>query len=593
MSHSVLIGKSFVESKLSIREEITLKKGRTVSMVVLAGLLLLAPVFGSAQGKVEHNAKKPEVSAPEATPAAMVDKNGNKLFDNLEKKLQQASDAEQIPVIIQYDRSKLPEKAAQALEKNVGAFSLKYEYSIIDGVAATMSKKQIEMLEKLPFVKQVEYDAEVQAFLGTANTWFGTAKARTDFGVDGDRDGNPSSYSKDDIVVAVIDTGIDAGHVDLDNGKVIGWKDFVNNQSSPYDDHGHGTHVASISTGEGQGNSAYKGVAPGAALVGIKVLDRNGSGSMSTVTAGIDWAVQNKSLYGIEVLNLSLGTSGSSDGQDSTSLAVNNANDAGLVVAVAAGNAGPATYTIGSPGAAAKAVTVGAGADLGEGGFFLASFSSRGYTADNRVKPDIWAPGYNISAAKAGTSSGYVAYNGTSMATPFTAGTIALMLDANPSLTPAQVKSHLYGTTIDWGPAGQDIDYGYGRLDGFAAIKSAGGFSGTNIAVPNHFYRTGNLSGSGDSDFFTINVNNTSYPIAVTTIITNWKSGWFGGTPDFDVYLYDPNGNVVGQAEGTKRQETISFTPTTTGAYQLEVYSYSGSGNYFFDVSAGASSVAP
>ncbi|WP_054673398.1 S8 family serine peptidase [Calditerricola satsumensis] len=137
--------------------------------------------------------------------------------------------------------------------------------------------------------------------------------------MDGNRDGNPLSYSKNDVVVAVIDTGIDAGHVDLDGGKVIGWKDFVNNRTAPYDDNGHGTHVAGIIAGEGQADSRYKGVVPGAALVGVKVLNASGSGSMSTVTAAIDWCIQNKDVYGIRVLNLSLGTSGSSDGTDATS----------------------------------------------------------------------------------------------------------------------------------------------------------------------------------------------------------------------------------------------------------------------------------
>src|SRR5690606_17147010 len=148
----------------------------------------------------------------------------------------------------------------------------------------------------------------------TANHWSGTEKARADFGITGDRDGNQNSYSKDDVVIAVIDTGIDANHVDLSGGKVSGWRDSVNNRTSPYDDQGHGTHVAGIAAGSGDGNAAYKGVAPGAALVGIKVLDRNGSGTMSNVIAGIDWAISNKDTYGIDIINMSLGTTGSSDG---------------------------------------------------------------------------------------------------------------------------------------------------------------------------------------------------------------------------------------------------------------------------------------
>ncbi len=565
-------------------------KGKKLAFALLSATLLFAPVYGGAQGKTDHQVQKPALEQKEM-PAAMVNKNGNKLFDNLEEKLAKMNAQDKLPVIIRFDRSKLNDKAETALEKQIGKFSIKYKYSIIDGMAATLTKQQIEQLDRIPFIEQIEYDAEMKMSMSTANYWFGTNKARTDFSVTGDRDGNPSSYSKNDIVIAVIDTGIDAGHVDLDNGKVIGWKDFVNNRSTPYDDQGHGTHVSGIAAGEGDGNSQYKGVAPGAALVGVKVLDSNGSGTMSDVTAGIDWAVQNKDVYGIEVLNLSLGSSASSDGTDSTSQAVNNAVDAGLVVAVAAGNSGPARYTIGSPAAAEKALTVGAAADPGENGFFLAEFSSRGYTADNRVKPDIVAPGYNITAPQAGTTSGYVTYSGTSMATPFMAGTVALMLDANPAMSPTTVKNHIFNTAHDWGPAGKDIDYGYGRLDGYDAIRSAGGFSGSNISVPNHFYESDSLPGRGYSDWFEIEVTDSSDPIAVTMIMPNWTSSWFSSSPDFDIYLYDPSGNQVASSTGVKRQETIAFDPSVTGNYQLEVYSYSDSGNYFFDVSAGASSV--
>jgi serine protease AprX len=567
-------------------EGLYLKKAKWISIPMIATLLAV-PV--SAEGKETAPTKK--YVQETRLEVSLTDQNKNKLFDNLEKKMKGIKDEDRVDVIIQFDSSKISEKASKALDKVIGPYEIKYEYSVIDGVAATLSKKQLNKLEKIPFIKTAELDVEFKTTMSTANKWFGTEKARADFGINGDRDGNVNAYSKNDVTVAVIDTGIDASHRDLDNGKVVGFKDFVNNRTTAYDDQGHGTHVAGIIAGEGEVTPANKGVAPGSSLVGVKVLDANGSGSMSNVTAGIDWAVQNKDVYGIRVLNLSLGTSQSSDGTDSTSVAVNNAVNAGLVVAVAAGNSGPARYTIGSPGAADKAVTVGAAADLGENGFFLADFSSRGYTADNRIKPDIVAPGYNITAPQANSTTGYVTYSGTSMATPFTAGTIALMLDANPSLTPSQVASKLYGTAIDFGTVGKDIDYGNGRLDGYEAIKSAGGFSGTNIAVPNHLYTSDSLAGSGKADEFSLNVNTTTYPIGITTIMPNWTSSWFSSSPDFDVYVYNPSGTLVAKAEGTKRQETISFKPTVTGNYKIRVSSYSGSGNYFFDVSAGAASL--
>lgn len=414
---------------------------------------------------------------------------------------------------------------------------------------------------------------------------FGAAKARADFGITGNLDGNASAYSKNDMVIAIVDTGIDPNHQDL-SGKVIGWKDYVNSKTAPYDDNGHGTHVSSIAAGTGAASGGrYAGVAPGAALVGVKVLNKQGSGTTTQIVNGINWVIQNKATYNIRIMSMSLGSSGSSDGTDSISVAVNNAVNNGIVSVVAAGNSGPDTYTIGSPAAAANAITVGAMADTGEKGFSLASFSSRGPTADGRAKPDIAAPGVNIMAAKAGTTTGYVAYSGTSMATPFVSGTVALMLSANGALTPSQVKSLLMSTAVDWGPSGTDIDYGAGRLQAYEAIKQAGGFTGTGPVVPNHAYVSGSLSGTGYAKTYTLSVTDTSKPVALTLVITNYTPTLFGGTPDFDLYLYSPSGAQVAASEGVDRQETIGYLPAATGTYTVEVYSYSGSGSFFLDES--------
>lgn len=555
-----------------------------MSLVLIAALMSLSVMMVSAQPNNPTSLVKNYIN--ETAKVFMSDANKNKLFDNLEEKMTGKPDNAEIPVIITFNKT-VDDNSLSNISKAIGKFNIKNKYKIIPGIAATLNKGQINAMSKLDIVKQIEYDEPVYATLNTATAWFGVTKAKADFGVNGDRDGNPASYTKDDVVIAVIDTGIDGSHVDLDGGKIIGWKDFVNSKTAPYDDNGHGTHVASIAAGTGEGNSLYKGVAPGAALVGVKVLDRNGSGSMSDVTAGIDWVVQNKATYNVKVINLSLGTSTSSDGTDSTSLAVNNAVDNGIVVVVAAGNSGPAKYTIGSPGAAEKAITVAAMADVGELGFNLASFSSRGPTADGRTKPDIAAPGYNITAAKANSTNGYITYSGTSMATPFVAGTAALMLDANISLTPVDIKNLIMNTSKDWGNAGKDIDYGMGRLDGYEAIKTAGNFTGTNIATPNHYYASETLPGSYYTDNWTFNVTNTSYPIAITFIIPNWSNS----NPDFDIYLYAPDGTLAKSSEGTQRQETITFAPTQTGTYKLEVYSYSGSGSYYFDLSVGGGSL--
>jgi hypothetical protein len=326
----------------------------------------------------------------------------------------------------------------------------------------------------------------------------------------------------------------------------------------------------------------------------VKVLDQNGDGSEEDVVAGIQWAVNNRALYGIEALNLSLGIPGCSAGTDASSLAVNNARSAGLLVAVAAGNEGPGTCTIGSPGAATGALTVGAMADFESNGFFQAFFSSRGRTADGRIKPDVSAPGVDIASAQAGTSTGYVDSSGTSMATPFIAGLALLMLDANPGLTPDAIKQHITGTALDWGRGGDnrtpgttgpDIDYGAGRLDAYAALAAAGASLSSPPDVPIHLFREGSLSGTGDQDSYPIAVTETTFPIAATMIMPNVLSG-STSTPNFDIYLFDPSGTEVASSEFTTRQEEFGFRPTVPGTYTLRVRSFRGSGGYFVDVSA-------
>lgn len=568
-------------------------EGKKVFSIILCMLILVSlSTYGFAINDIIRSGK-PEVEAKSEFREVkkIYDKNMDKIFESLSEKVNKARDNEEFSVIVVFNE-KVSESKKDDLRNQIGNYTTKHEYKNIPAAAMKLTRGQINKMSKLGIVKHIEYDEKVEAFDDTANYWFGTEKARNDFGLDGDKDGNINSYSKDDIVVAVLDTGIDGNHVDLDGGKIIGWKDYVNSQSSPYDDNGHGTHVAGIVAGEGDGNPNYEGVAKGAALVGIKVLDRNGSGSMSDVTAAIDWCVTNKDVYGIDVINMSLGTRGSSDGTDSTSLAVNNAVENGITVLVAAGNDGPTKYTIGSPGAAEKSITVANMIDVGENGFGLAFLSSRGPTADGRMKPDIGGPGTNITAAKTNSTNGYVTNSGTSMATPFIAGTVALMLDANPSLTPTQVRNILTSTAKDWGPKGKDIDYGFGRLDGYEAIKQAGGLSGTNIQVPNHMYGSDSLAGRGSTDTWEFTLNDTSYPIAITLQMTDWRTqGWFGGTPDFDLYLYDANDNQLASSTGTRRQEQIYFTPSSTGTYKIKVYAYADSGKYFFDLSAGGNNL--
>jgi serine protease AprX len=192
---------------------------------------------------------------------------------------------------------------------------------------------------------------------------------------------------------------------------------------------------------------------------------------MSGVMAGVEWAVDR----GVQVINMSLGGSGSSDGTDALSQTCNVAVSRGIVVCVAAGNEGPMARTVGSPGAATDVITIGA-TDRRDG---VASFSSRGPTRDGRTKPDLCFPGVDIvSARAAGTTMGsplgdhYTAGSGTSMATPHAAGLAALLLQARMGSSPAQIKKALMETALDLGVDANAQGTGRARAEhALAAIR--------------------------------------------------------------------------------------------------------------------------
>ncbi|WP_433010695.1 S8 family serine peptidase [Kribbella sp. CA-294648] len=271
-----------------------------------------------------------------------------------------------------------------------------------------------------------------------------------------------SGYDGKGVKVAVLDTGYDAQHPDL-RKQVIGSQSFIPDQPV-HDRHGHGTHTASVVAGLGTASAGKrKGVAPGAQLLIGKVLDDNGTGLDSEAIAGMEWAVQ----QGAKVINLSLGGL-PSDGTDPMSEAVDrlSASSDALFV-IAAGNAG-AEETVGSPGAAAAALTVGA-VDRDDK---LASFSSRGpRLGDGAMKPEVTAPGVEIAAARAAGSDGghhldqyYTAMSGTSMATPHVAGAAAILAQRHPEWTGEQLKAALATTAVP-SKGATPVQQGLGRID--------------------------------------------------------------------------------------------------------------------------------
>jgi serine protease AprX len=514
-------------------------------------------------------------------PLGLADRDGNKIFDTLDARLQSARPDDSFDVVVSFAVPMQPADVLR-LQVGMGAFGPAQSLGLVNAAALRLTAVQVLALARAGIVATIEPDEEMVAFRAAAMQWFGVTGARADFGFTGDGDGKPDSFTPADNTIAIVDTGIDSGHVELNGGKVIGWVDFVNNRATPYDDEGHGTHVASIAAGKPVDSSG--GVAPGAALVGVKVLDSRGSGSMSRVAQGIDWCVQNRTVYGIRVINISLGSTGSSDGTDVVSRSADAAVAAGITVVVAAGNEGPQTRTVGSPAAARGVIAVGAVADPDAGGVYVPSFSSRGPTADGRVKPDIVAPGVNISAAKANSTNGYVTFSGTSMATPFVAGVVALMLEETPTRTPADVYSGITQTARDFGPPGLDSDYGYGLLDAYAALRPSPGIGAHIPLFPVDDMGSGAITATQRAATHTFQVTSTQYPIAITLVIANWSRS----NTNLDAELLDPSGRRVALSDGRTRQETLSWKPQQTGTYTLRVFGFRSQDNasYFFDISA-------
>jgi serine protease AprX len=258
-----------------------------------------------------------------------------------------------------------------------------------------------------------------------------------------------SSVKGDGVTVAIMDTGI-GRHPDLD-GSVRARVDFVGDGATQLDPAGHGTFVAGLIAAHGDD---FRGVAPEANLVSLRVLDANGRGTMHSVLGAFDWLLRNRATYRIRVLNLSLGAPQALPyHRELLSGVVESAWFAGVVVVAAAGNAGPQPGTIASPGADPFIVTVGSFGD--QGTTWLSddresAFSGRGPTLDGFVKPDILAPGEKVLSLRVfGCSmdndsdwgwSSYARLTGTSASTALVSGEAALVVDAHPDYTPTQVK---------------------------------------------------------------------------------------------------------------------------------------------------------
>ena len=313
-----------------------------------------------------------------------------------------AGGPERVPVLIGFTQT--PGPSEQALVRSHGG-SIKYSYHLVPAIAAWIPEPAIEGLLRNPNVTYIEPDIMVYAIDAELDDSWGVKRIGAGTVHDA---GNKGAGAK----VAIIDTGIDYTHPDLD-GNYAGGYDFVNDDADPMDDNGHGTHIAGTVAAEDNGFGVV-GVAPEAELYALKVLDAGGSGYYSDVIAALDWAVDNGGIY---ITNNSYGSS--ADPGEAVKTAFDNAAAAGILNVCAAGNSGtppgkgdnviyPARY---------ESCIAVAATDQSD---------SRARWSSTGPDLDISAPGVSINSTLLG--GGYGEKNGTSMACPHVAGTLALNL---------------------------------------------------------------------------------------------------------------------------------------------------------------------
>ncbi len=285
-------------------------------------------------------------------------------------------------------------------------------------------------------IEAIHLDGKVQATLDSSVAWIGAPEAWAD------------GYTGEGVTVAVLDSGYDDTHPDLAGRVLADSTSFVPGEEVADDPHGHGTHVASTIAGTGAASGGtHRGVADGADLLVGKVLGADGFGQDSWIISAMQWAGERA-----DIVSMSLGSQQPSDGTDVMSEALNEiADETGALFVVAAGNSS-APETIGSPGAASSALTVGS---VDDPSGWLSWFSSQGpLSRSGALKPDLVGPGSDVTAARSADSAGegaYVSMSGTSMATPHVAGAAAIVKQQHPEYSADQLRAAIVSTASDVG----------------------------------------------------------------------------------------------------------------------------------------------
>ena len=425
------------------------------------------------------------------------------------------------------------------------------QYWVFNGFRCDASEEVIAQLEKRADVAYVYRDVKRKMLPDMVakpaetrdNAWHvDKVNAPAVWGYNGS-----TGYNGDGVVVAVVDSGVDYGHIDIAGSMWNGGSEFphhgydcVNNDNDPMDDYCHGTHVAGIIAGQGNAGT-QTGIAPGAKIMAVKVLDDTGYGSDSDLISGVQFAMN----HGADIINLSLGDPemGPSAVYRDLFVAV---KDAGIVASVAAGNVGDTQYTYSVPfnvecpgncpppwlhpdqvnlisGGTSAVICVGAtdandahcsfssvgpvtwaaGANVGDYNDY--PYQNGDASQPGLIRPDISAPGANVTSLNYQTGTGYVAYDGTSMATPCVSAVLALLLDANPELSPAELDSIIEMTAANAGNTVKNNITGSGRIDALAAVNAVFYHGPTNLTADlSGDYVDLNWAAAANADYYTI-----------------------------------------------------------------------------------------
>lgn len=471
----------------------------------------------------------------------------DKVYSKLEKE-------EKIPVIVKYKEGYKPNNK-----------KIKREYNLINAIALELTKEELNSLKKNKNIEFIQYDEKVSINLDSSVPSINADKVWP-------LKLNNINITGQDFSVCVLDTGVNYTHPDFNSNcdipegernlktmnctRIPDGYDFINNDADPMDDHGHGSHVSGIILSE---DNTYKGVAPKANLIPVKVLNHNGEGSTSDVIAGIEWCISNSEEYNIIVISMSLGGGLFADYCNHFSIAdiINEAVNKNISVVVAAGNDG-STKGISAPACVENATSVGA------------TDNSNNIYFNRHFILDILAPGIGVTST-AYNSIGHTTKFGTSMSTPHIAGTIILIqqywnLLYNRQLNVKEIEHKLkYHSTRIYD---SESKYYFPRVDVEKSVTGKGVIPTDPNAKP--FY---SLTPNPHNAFCLDRINlgetcnqtwtiNTTGDLGTTwEFFTIYKTKYdYNITPKFNITIYPEYIKLLSPTNGTITQErNISF----------------------------------